>query len=736
MRMNETQITLISHALFRGASPTNDLLIKWEQTSPKISTLFSFLYAMDHLRAMMILRPFVSEQLRSFCDQKLANLEVPNITASTVGHTIKSLPQQQSMTTVTQSNNNNNSDNNFFNSRSSQLGAVGGINGITISQSLNSGSLVHNYVNYDKPEQKIGNSSIQWNDLSGRGDDDKVLNNRFEPPVKPPKLVVQLNDKTLITVKSTNESVLDGVDNMEVMYKELMLGTDDFSQDRVIGSGGFGVVYRGELKGTQVAIKRLKGIDNVAQAVNEFKVLNRYRIDNIVPLYGISLDGPEACIVYQFMPNGSLEDKLLGKGAGDKNIILSWNQRAHIGEGIAKGLNYLHTMKGKPLVHGDVKSANVLLDAQFEPKLGDFGLSRVIQSSTGIPGERSGRGVYTHLTVTSVHGTSVYLPPEYLRQKILSPAVDTYSYGIVMLEMATGRRAFDGKKLLIDVVQDEIKEGERDPEREGAIKLKDPRLNINLHQSLTPMTNHAAGGSLLTTDNSIVPSSINTCSILDNTLDNQWFHSLITLGLDCSNKSKKKRPSMSQVLDFYSQCKTRDRIRRISVESGAAASSTHGHQQSLNERGESVLPPPPEVELKTPLELQLWYDMTANIAKTNAGVSLHPPPSTLCPTIDSTSVVGQEEGLSLCNTSRAQSCLSSFTSRSNTESCLDMDSPSMTGLHSPSFSDINKKEESQITGEATTADNCSGDSNVSSIIPLITELGIVTQAKETHDENI
>lgn len=215
-------------------------------------------------------------------------------------------------------------------------------------------------------------------------------------------------------------------DDLEVLYKELLIATDDFSQDRVIGSGGFGVgkltlcfmicplqqkrvlVYRGEWKGTQVAIKRLKGVDNVSQAITELKVLNRYRIDNILPLYGISLDGPEACVLYQYMPNGSLEDKLLDKQK--TGIVLSWAQRATIGEGVARALNYLHTLKGRPLVHGDVKAANVLLDAQYEPKLGDFGLSRPLTSQ-----DESKRGVYTHIVVTSVHGTSVYLPPEYLR---------------------------------------------------------------------------------------------------------------------------------------------------------------------------------------------------------------------------------------------------------------------------------------------------------------------------------
>ena len=339
MNMSDTQITLFSHALFRGASPSNDLLVKWEQSSPRISTLFRFLYSMNHLRAILILKPFVSEELQRLCDGKLASIEVPTMTShehlKSMAHPTSSVPP------------NFTGSNNQFALSSSSQGAVGGMG---VTPSVDSASLVHNYVNYEGNERKVINS-VHWNDLSGTGGNDKVLNQetglpRGSPPSKPAPLVVQLNDKPL-GVKSSDGSLLEGMDNMDIMYKELMLGTDDFSQDRVIGSGGFGIVYRGELKGTQVAIKRLKGIDNVAQAINEFKVLNRYRIDNIVPLYGISLDGPEACIVYQYMPNGSLEDKLLGKGPGDNNVILSWNQRAHIGEGIAKGVELSSHNEGK-----------------------------------------------------------------------------------------------------------------------------------------------------------------------------------------------------------------------------------------------------------------------------------------------------------------------------------------------------------------------------------------------------
>jgi len=265
-------------------------------------------------------------------------------------------------------------------------------------------------------------------------------------------------------------------------------------------------------------------------------------------LYGISLNGPEACLVYQFMINGSLEDRFTNfkiTYLHYSNIFiinrllcrngtppLTWSQRACIGEGMAKALNYIHTLKGKPLVHGDVKSANVLLDAQFECKLGDFGLAQQISANKS--------GNTTHITVTSVHGTSVYLPPEYLRSRILSPAVDVYSYGIVMLEMATGLRAFDGKSLLIEKVKDEI------------VSCNNKKLNLISRLRDKRMT----------LDNTIFP----------------WFLFLIKLGLMCAQLRKSSRPKMIQLLDYYAQLKDREECQKSKLQ------STSSQENKVSER--------------------------------------------------------------------------------------------------------------------------------------------------------
>lgn len=135
-------------------------------------------------------------------------------------------------------------------------------------------------------------------------------------------------------------------------------------------------------KNTEVAIKRVerRGCDGseayakqLQQSFAEIKVLNSTPHENILSLYAYSIDGEVPCLVYQYMPNGSLADRLRKKNGTPP---LNWRQRFEIAKGIARGLQYLHTIGNKPRIHGDIKSANILLDKNFEPKIGDFGLAR------------------------------------------------------------------------------------------------------------------------------------------------------------------------------------------------------------------------------------------------------------------------------------------------------------------------------------------------------------------------
>lgn len=193
----------------------------------------------------------------------------------------------------------------------------------------------------------------------------------------------------------------------------------------------------GTWKCTQVAIKRIEqraeSLDNnniqLKQSITELHCLNAYRHDNVLPLYGYSITGPQPCLVYQYMSGGCLEQRLRLRHDSEK--MLNWKKRLNVARGTARGLQFLHTIGDKPLIHGDIKSANILLDQNDEPKIGDFGLAREGPHSD-----------YTHMKVSRIHGTRPYLPDEFLRAKQISTKVDTYSYGVVLFEIATGLSAY------------------------------------------------------------------------------------------------------------------------------------------------------------------------------------------------------------------------------------------------------------------------------------------------------
>lgn len=223
-----------------------------------------------------------------------------------------------------------------------------------------------------------------------------------------------------------------------ISFNDLMLATRNWHPDNILGRGGFGTVYMGHWKNTDVAIKKIKyksddmeknAAVEMKQSLNELHYLNSCRHDNVLPLYGWSVDGPEPCLVYQYMPGGSLEKRLHLR----RPCPLTFNQRKQIALGTARGIQYLHTyIQGKPLIHGDIKPANILLDKDScVPKIGDFGLVR--------------EGSNESMEVSSVYGTKPYLPREFMIKKIFSVKIDTYSYGVVLFELFTALKAHDKK---------------------------------------------------------------------------------------------------------------------------------------------------------------------------------------------------------------------------------------------------------------------------------------------------
>ncbi|KAL1814974.1 hypothetical protein ACET3Z_017548 [Daucus carota] len=215
-------------------------------------------------------------------------------------------------------------------------------------------------------------------------------------------------------------------------YSELVAATQDFTEDNLIGEGGFGGVYKGLLESGQVvAVKKLdqNGLQGNQEFIVEVLMLSLLHHPNLVTLAGYCSDKNQRLLVYEYMPMGSLEDHLFDVKF-DKEP-LKWSTRLKIAVGAARGLEYLHLKANPPVIYRDLKSSNILLDSEFNAKLSDFGLAKL-----GPVGDK------THVS-TRVMGTYGYCAPEYAMTGKLTPKSDIYSFGVVLLELITGRRAID-----------------------------------------------------------------------------------------------------------------------------------------------------------------------------------------------------------------------------------------------------------------------------------------------------
>lgn len=253
-------------------------------------------------------------------------------------------------------------------------------------------------------------------------------------------------------------------------HNELRNATDNFHRSNKLGQGGFGIVYKGILKdGTEVAVKTLsaESKQGVHEFLTEISTISNVRHPNLVELIGCCAQGTNRALVYEYLENNSLDRALLGR---NRTVKLDWGKRSAICMGTARGLAYLHEELVPHIVHRDIKASNILLDQDFTPKIGDFGLAKLFPDDI------------THIS-TKVAGTTGYLAPEYVLGGHLTLKADVYSFGVLVLEVVSGRSSSKAnwggmQKCLLEYAWQLYEEGK-------LLELVDPELNDFPEEEIT-----------------------------------------------------------------------------------------------------------------------------------------------------------------------------------------------------------------------------------------------------------
>ncbi|PIN04206.1 Serine/threonine protein kinase [Handroanthus impetiginosus] len=211
-------------------------------------------------------------------------------------------------------------------------------------------------------------------------------------------------------------------------FAQIAAATNNFSSENKLGEGGFGPVYKGELQnGLQVAAKRLsKGSkQGIEELKNELALTGRLQHVNLVKVLGICTEREEHMLIYEYMPNGSLDKYLFDPV---KRLCLDWEKRVQIIEGVTQGLLYLQEYSVVTIIHRDLKASNILLDKEMKPKISDFGIAKVFGKDENAASTRR------------IIGTCGYIPPEYVKGGIYSRKYDVYSFGVLLLQIISGKK--------------------------------------------------------------------------------------------------------------------------------------------------------------------------------------------------------------------------------------------------------------------------------------------------------
>lgn len=240
-------------------------------------------------------------------------------------------------------------------------------------------------------------------------------------------------DHSQVSTGSTNIAHLFESHGMQLQIEVLLKATDNFNEDCILGKGGFGVVFKGNLNGKLVAVKRCDsgtmGTKGQQEFMAEIDVLTKVRHRHLVGLLGYCTHGYERLLVYEYMSGGTLREHLCDLQQSGYTP-LTWTQRMTIALDVARGIEYLHGLAQETFIHRDLKPSNILLDQDLRAKVSDFGLVKLANDT-----DKS--------MVTRVAGTFGYLAPEYATTGKVTTKVDVYAYGVILMEMITARKVLD-----------------------------------------------------------------------------------------------------------------------------------------------------------------------------------------------------------------------------------------------------------------------------------------------------